>query len=217
MIGTNIRRLMKEQGITQAELAKLAHISQSYLSDIINGVSKPKSETLEVVAESLNTSVTFLVEGNNGLERCPRCGSTMLLWWTVASEHKFRCHCGFCELDSGEQKTQEKAVAVMQSFEKKSRNNYTVKTRVLTLSEVLDDSSADTENVKPIWFENRGLFVAPSLLLCGVAEREQKLVRVLWWGETSPRSFLFSKYGSWWRVWNEKPTQGMLDETPWSE
>lgn len=211
MVGDNIHRLMKEKDMTQAELAKLAHISQSSLSAIINGAT-PKPETLLAVAESLGVSVESL-KREKVLRACPRCGCTAVVTWSA--ENKYRLRCSYCELDSGEQKSFERAVNVMESFRPtKSQENYT---RSLKLSEVLDSSVADGENVRPVWFENRGLFVVPALLQCGIAEREQELVRVKWWGEQNARSFSFDKYGSWWRVWSGKPSQGMIDATPWAE
>lgn len=217
MIGDNIRRLMKERDMTQAQLSKLAHISQSSLSAIINGTSTPKATTLVSVAEHLGVSVEDLERENSGmLHACPRCGSTVLMTWAVASEHRYRVRCGFCELDSGEQKSLEKAIDVMESFRPVAQKSAEL-ANVLLLSDVLDSSVADAENVRPVWFENRGLFVVPALLQCGIAEREQELVRVKWWGEQNARSFSFDKYGSWWRVWSGKPTQGMIDSTPWAE
>jgi len=215
MIGANIHKAMKDMGMTQAELAKLAHISQSSLSAIINGAT-PRPETLLAIAESLHVAVEYLVqEKGDVLRACPRCGCTAIVSWAMGAENKYRLHCTYCDLDSGEQKTFEKAISVMESFRpQKSQENYT---RSLKLSEVLDSSVADGENVRPVWFENRGLFVVPALLQCGIAEREQELVRVKWWGEQNARSFSFDKYGSWWRVWSGKPTQGMIDTTPWAE
>ena len=209
---------MKEQGLTQAELAKLANISQASLSAIVNGGSKPKAETLASLASALGVSVAELEsEDTAELEACPRCGSHALTLWQSFAEPMFRLRCEYCGLDSGDQKSMEKAKEILQTFKhSNSGKHYTSDTRVLALSEVLDSSCYSADDVRPVWFENRGLFVVPSLLQCGTTERQNELCRVLWF-DSSPRSFLWEKYNMFWRVWSTKPTDGLVELTQWDE
>ena len=218
MIGDNIHRIMKEKGLTQAELAKLANISQASLSAIINNNSKPKAETIASLCAALCVPLALLEQQVAELSCCPRCRSRALTMWQSFANGACRFRCGFCDLDSGEQRSKEKAVAVLSSYAQKgtSQSDCTA-VKVLSVAEVLSSDAYDANDVRPVWFENRGLFVVPALLLCGTAERSQNLVRVLWYGETGTRSFELDKYGSWWRIWSAKPSDGMIDSIPWDE
>ena len=60
-IGERIRGKMKEKGVTQNQLARMAQISQSGLSSIINGASSPKENTLQAIAGALNCSISELL------------------------------------------------------------------------------------------------------------------------------------------------------------
>ena len=60
-IGENIRLRRKERGLTQFELADLAHISRSYLGDVERGRYNPSVETLHQIAEVLNVPVSALM------------------------------------------------------------------------------------------------------------------------------------------------------------
>lgn len=219
MIGNNIKKIMKEKGLTQAQLAKLANISQASLSDIINSKVQAKADTLSALASALEVSTEELGRRATALpEFCPRCGSNSLIIWQSTAEHHARVRCSYCELDTGEQASMEKVVTVMLSYENRRATAELAKdTKVLALSELLDDKYYSSDSVRPVWFENRGLFVVPALVQCGIAERENELCRVLWHGETSYRSFLWGKYGLYWRIWNNKPTQGMIESVQWDD
>ena len=60
-VGYRINEKMKERKMSQNRLARLAHISQSGLSSIINGQSSPKENTLKAIALALNCSITELL------------------------------------------------------------------------------------------------------------------------------------------------------------
>ena len=60
-VGQRIKLKMKEQHVSQNRLAKAAQISQSGISDIVNGVSSPKEVTLVAIAEALGCTVGELV------------------------------------------------------------------------------------------------------------------------------------------------------------
>ena len=213
----NLRSILKERGITQAELAKLSGLSQSTISGILSGASKPKAENLRRIADVLSLGIEELKKSPASLTCCPRCGSRAITQWQNLADGSCRVLCGYCGLDSGEQHSMEKAVEIMESFRpsvKKSEENYT---RVLTLPELLDSAYMDGEAVRPVWFENRGLFIIPALLQCGTAERELGLVHVLWFGSVSPKSYLFNLYGSTWRAWSSKPTEPQSDAEPWKD
>lgn len=55
-LGRQIRADRRARTVTQAELAKMAHVTQSYLSNIEQGRRRPAIETLERIADSLGTS-----------------------------------------------------------------------------------------------------------------------------------------------------------------
>lgn len=60
-IGSIIRNLRKAQKITQAQLAKLSGITQTYLSQIENNHKEPTIATLKVIAENLSTPLPILL------------------------------------------------------------------------------------------------------------------------------------------------------------
>ena len=63
MIGERIKRLRKEKGYSISELAKLACVSKSYLSQIERGLqTNPSLQFLRKVATTLGTNIDFLLE-----------------------------------------------------------------------------------------------------------------------------------------------------------
>lgn len=61
MIGRNIRKIRLSKGIKQCQLAKMAHISGSYLSDIEKGRSIPSIKTLIRLADVLQIDCSELL------------------------------------------------------------------------------------------------------------------------------------------------------------
>lgn len=59
-VGEKIKRLRKKSGLTQEQLAELVDISSRNLSNIEQGISFPKPETLENILESLSTTTQEL-------------------------------------------------------------------------------------------------------------------------------------------------------------
>lgn len=55
-LGQRIRKLRKEMGITQEELAFRSKIDYSYLNQIENGRRNPTVETVAKIARALKTS-----------------------------------------------------------------------------------------------------------------------------------------------------------------
>lgn len=66
MIDQKIKELRKKKGFTISELAKLAHVSKSYLSQIERGLQKnPSLNFLSKIAIPLNTSIEYLLKGES--------------------------------------------------------------------------------------------------------------------------------------------------------
>lgn len=55
-VGDNIRRLRKEKGWTQAELAKVLNVSQQMIGQFENNKNPPKIETVEKIASALGVT-----------------------------------------------------------------------------------------------------------------------------------------------------------------
>lgn len=217
MIGYNIKELMKEKGLTQKVLAEQAKISQSTLSAIING-THPSPSTMKALSMALDIPVEELnKKTTQGINRCPRCNSSSIVEWFNHSNNHCRIHCAYCEADSGEQKSRAEAERVFGSFisEKAERGRAHESVYVLSLEELLDSSCADADDVRPAWFENRGLFIVPALIQYGSAERELELVKVLWYGKMHASSYLLNLYGESWRCWNRRPTAERSDAEAW--
>lgn len=61
-IGRNIQHFLEKEGISQNDLARRAHISQSGLSSIINDQVSPKIDTVEDIAAALNCDFVDLLQ-----------------------------------------------------------------------------------------------------------------------------------------------------------
>ena len=210
---------MREQGFTQKALAEKAHISQSTLSAILNG-TPPKESTVSALADALGLTINELKESKRTTQEisvCPRCGSTAIYEWIAHGSGKVRFRCGYCEADTGEQRSREHAISVFNSFQHSADSRQHANVYVLSLAELLDSAFADADDVRPVWFENRGLFVVPALVQYGAAERELELVKVLWFGSMAPKSYLLDLYGTAWRTWNSRPTAERCDAEPWKD
>ena len=60
-VGDRIQEKMRERGISQNRLSKIAQISQSGLSSIISGAVSPKEITLQAIAKALDCTVSELM------------------------------------------------------------------------------------------------------------------------------------------------------------
>lgn len=61
-VGNNIKRLREECGLSQADLAMRANISQSMLSQIEKGTKNPSLQVGKEIADILGCSVDKLLE-----------------------------------------------------------------------------------------------------------------------------------------------------------
>lgn len=64
-LGEKIKRIRKQRGLTQNQLAELVDISPRNLSNIELGINFVKSETLDKIIESLNISTEELFANNH--------------------------------------------------------------------------------------------------------------------------------------------------------
>ncbi|MDZ5473325.1 helix-turn-helix transcriptional regulator [Bacillus sp. 31A1R] len=64
MIGKNIVEIRKNRGYSMSELAELANISKSYLSNIERSINKnPSLEVMQKIASVLNVDLLTLLNG----------------------------------------------------------------------------------------------------------------------------------------------------------
>ena len=63
-IGERIAVLLKNEGLSQKELAQLVGITESALSRYIKGERQPKLEVIANLATALNTTSDYLISGN---------------------------------------------------------------------------------------------------------------------------------------------------------
>jgi len=64
MLGDNIRELRKQKGYSQETFAQKLHVVRQTVSKWEKGYSVPDAETLKVIAELLDTSVSDLLGGD---------------------------------------------------------------------------------------------------------------------------------------------------------
>lgn len=67
-IGSNIKKLRNQEGLTQRELAKKSNLSRSYLADIERDRYNPSLESLKLIANSLNVNISMLL-GDEKIEK----------------------------------------------------------------------------------------------------------------------------------------------------
>ncbi len=60
--GENFRKIRKESGLTQKEVAKILHLSQSNISDWENDVSRPEYENLIALTRIYDVSLEELLD-----------------------------------------------------------------------------------------------------------------------------------------------------------
>lgn len=63
-IGGNIKKIRKERGFTQKELAEKCNLSRSYLADLERDRYNPSLETLNIIADNLGVKVSVLLGEN---------------------------------------------------------------------------------------------------------------------------------------------------------
>ncbi len=61
-LGENIKLYRKQKGLTQAQLAKEANISRSYLADIENDRYNPSVETLKNISAALSIKLNLILD-----------------------------------------------------------------------------------------------------------------------------------------------------------
>jgi transcriptional regulator with XRE-family HTH domain len=61
-MGTQIRRLRKAKGISQAALAQRAHLTRVYITRLEAGQQDPSLSTISALAKALGVPVTALLE-----------------------------------------------------------------------------------------------------------------------------------------------------------
>lgn len=65
MLGTKIRKLRKEKGLTLEKLAELTGSSKSYIWELENkNPPRPSAEKIGKIAEKLDTTIEFLLDGD---------------------------------------------------------------------------------------------------------------------------------------------------------
>lgn len=61
-LGKNLRRLRKQEGLTQEDLADLTTVHRNYISDLERGHRNPSVDVLAKLAAALNVNVASLFE-----------------------------------------------------------------------------------------------------------------------------------------------------------
>ncbi|MGG4607733.1 helix-turn-helix domain-containing protein [Providencia sp. Me31A] len=63
IVGSNIKRIRQNQGITGSDLARLLLCSQQHVSRIERGLVRLNIEQIQLVADRLNVSISLLLRG----------------------------------------------------------------------------------------------------------------------------------------------------------
>lgn len=75
LLGSNIKKRRTAIGLSQAELAEKAEISINFLSKLErNKSTRVSSDTLNLLAKALNTSMESLVNGDRNKQEQPQMG-----------------------------------------------------------------------------------------------------------------------------------------------
>src|SRR5688572_29170358 len=79
-LGSTIRRLRKEQGLTLVQLAKLAQLSHPFLSQLERGLTHPSMRSLHRIALALGTTQqTLLASSVPTADLDGRCSAARLV------------------------------------------------------------------------------------------------------------------------------------------
>lgn len=60
-LGTRIKCLRKKSGYSLRQFGKICNLSHSYISDIEKGRTNPSLQTLQTIANKLNTNMSYLL------------------------------------------------------------------------------------------------------------------------------------------------------------
>jgi transcriptional regulator with XRE-family HTH domain len=71
-----LRKLREQRGITQAELGRLVHRSDAFISQLESGVRGASMQTMMLLAQALDTSVDALLADEFGAPRGIRTTSS---------------------------------------------------------------------------------------------------------------------------------------------
>lgn len=71
-IGEKVKKLRKEQHLTQKELADLCNVSFSFISDIETGRRNASIETLTSISKALNVPLSSLLQDDVDMENLPQ-------------------------------------------------------------------------------------------------------------------------------------------------
>lgn len=85
-IGIKLKKIRREKGISQEELAHKAEINRSYLSMVENGHSSPTMDVVQRLAEGLGVSIWLLLSDMDNKH------------YTYDSEHGFEIYPGLRQL-----------------------------------------------------------------------------------------------------------------------
>lgn len=65
ILGERLLAIRKERKLTGKRVAEMTHLNQSYLSAVERGEKQPSLETMYIIAEALETSVSYLLGETN--------------------------------------------------------------------------------------------------------------------------------------------------------
>ena len=84
MFAENLRKLMKEKGITHQQLGEAIGLSSSAVSMMVSGGRKPSYKSLEAICKKLDTTPTFLMDGKSETNTIPVIGYVQAGLWQEA-------------------------------------------------------------------------------------------------------------------------------------
>jgi len=87
-IGEKIKHTRESMGISQGKLAKLSGLAQSSISYIESGGKKPNIETISMLAEALDTPVSFLLDNQQVNETLPPTLAELVKVASLLSEER---------------------------------------------------------------------------------------------------------------------------------
>ena len=62
MLGKNLKRIRKENGISQGDIARTLKVHKGYISNIENGKGNPTLATIAKIAKAANTTISELTK-----------------------------------------------------------------------------------------------------------------------------------------------------------
>lgn len=113
IVGENIRKCRKKQGLTQKELAEKLGVSYTVISQYERGIRYPKLETIKKIVDALNIPIKDIID-DDMLEIEKELSDERKVFHAVGKHFSESAEYALCLYDSLNPKNQNKTIGYME-------------------------------------------------------------------------------------------------------